>query len=341
MEQISSSPKNKSSKKIILLVIIFLIIIGSGAVYFLFLNKKDGSRMPAGSDGVFLEDKKLDSDQDGLPDYLEKILGTDENNSDTDSDTYSDFEEIKNSYNPLTDKKFTEEEWRETKEKIKDEDEDLYEKMFEGSNEIANDCDAFPNKLDLCESFLCEFEHPLTGKMERKIVGLVDGKCQYTEEMPNDGKMDCEYSENSRKAVAQYYRDLAIAESIGTSVSADLGSGDVKTTYTINGKEIENPLQEAIDSGECVMSGYENSTQDDKCPSGTEYKGVNYTYENGEQIAHPICSDPNVVCPVCDNCISGIAKKIISNGKEVCSECLFDKECEEGFHCFEHSCIKN
>jgi len=118
-------------------------------------------------------------------------------------------------------------------------------------------CDAFPDKLDACEPFSCKFEHPFTGEMmEKKIIGLVNGKCQYTEEMPNNGRMDCEYSESMRKAAAQYYKDVAAAESAGTSVKADLGSGEVETKYTIDGKEVENPLQEAMETGVCVISGY-------------------------------------------------------------------------------------
>ena len=345
MEQVFSDSKKKNKKKVVLLVIIILIIVGAGAVYFLFLKNENDNRVPTGNDVVLMEDEKedekeveidreLDSDQDGLPDYIEKVLGTDLNNSDTDGDSYSDFEEIKNGYNPIGDEKYTEKEWEMVK--------GLYGEMFESFDKTADGCDAFPNKLDLCESFSCKFEHPFTSEiMEKKIVGSVNDKCQYTEEMPNNGRMDCEYSESLRKAVAQYYRDLAIAESFGTSVNADLGSGDVKTTYTIDGKEVENPLQEAMVSGQCVILGYEDSTQDNKCPPGMEYKGANYTYENGEQITHPICSDPNTICPSCDNCISGMAKKIISKGKEVCSECLFDKECKEGFHCSDHDCISN
>ena len=204
------------------------------------------------------------------------------------------------------------------------------------------DCDTFPDKLDACEPFSCKFEHPFTGEMmEKEVIGLVNSKCQYTEEMPNNGKMDCEYTESMRKAAAQYYRDVATAESVGTSVNADLGSGDVETTYTIDGKEVENPLQEAMDAGQCVISGYGNPIEDNKCPPGTEYKGETYTYENGEQIAHPICSDPNVICPACENCISGNAKKVISGTGEVCFECQFDKDCKEGYHCFDHQCIDN
>lgn len=68
--------------------------------------------------------------------------------------------------------------------------------------------------------------------------------------------MECKYSESERIAVAQYYKDVATAESVGTSANADLGSGKLKTTYTINGKVVDNPLQEATNSGVCVISGY-------------------------------------------------------------------------------------
>ena len=134
-EIINPNPEKKINKKIILLIIIILVIIGSGAVYFLFLNKNDDDG------GSFLEenaevevDKEFDSDQDGLPDYMEEILGTDENNADTDGDSYSDFDEIKNGYNPLNDEKYTEEEWEAVEEMIKSEDEGLFNKIFVGNS---------------------------------------------------------------------------------------------------------------------------------------------------------------------------------------------------------------
>lgn len=43
----------------------------------------------------------IDSDGDGLPDDMEKRMGTDPNKSDSDSDGYSDSAEVKNKYNPI------------------------------------------------------------------------------------------------------------------------------------------------------------------------------------------------------------------------------------------------
>lgn len=52
---------------------------------------------------VFLvgQEANLDTDKDGLSDFIEKELGTDINNPDTDGDGYSDNTEYTNGYNPL------------------------------------------------------------------------------------------------------------------------------------------------------------------------------------------------------------------------------------------------
>jgi len=131
--QIFNEPRKKSNKKIVLLVAIILIIIGVGTVYFLFLKMENNDKWSAIDNVDVAEkeveiDKELDSDQDGLPDYIEKVLGTYLHNSDTDGDGYSDFEEIKDGYDPLGDEKYTEEEWEAVKEKISDEK--LYEEIF-------------------------------------------------------------------------------------------------------------------------------------------------------------------------------------------------------------------
>ncbi len=115
----------------------------------------------------------------------------------------------------------------------------------------------FADKLSSCTKYKITFKHPFTGEtLEKEVLGVVNGKCNYVEQMPNGGKMECKYSESERVVVAQYYKDVVMAESAGTSVNVDLGSGEQKTTYTINGKVVDNPLQEAMNSGVCVVSGY-------------------------------------------------------------------------------------
>jgi hypothetical protein len=113
----------------------------------------------------------------------------------------------------------------------------------------------FADKLSSCTSYKTTFKHLFTGDMlEKEIVGMIGGKCNYHEQMPNGGKMECNYIESERVAVAQYYKDIASAQSFGTSLQVtDQGR---KTKYTIDGKEVENPLEEAINSGACVVTGY-------------------------------------------------------------------------------------
>jgi DNA-binding protein YbaB len=127
----------------------------------------------------------------------------------------------------------------------------------------AKECADFVAKLETCTPYKCIFVHPFTGeRMEKRIVEYRDGKCSYTEQMPNGGKMECAYADSMRKAVAKYQKDLeaatAAGKSVGTSVSVKATTGGkAKTQYTIDGKEVENPLQEALKNGQCKISGYE------------------------------------------------------------------------------------
>lgn len=116
------------------------------------------------------------------------------------------------------------------------------------------------DKLAACDAFTQEFKHPFTNQtMKRSIVGVVDGKCFYVEDMPGNGKMECSYSEESRKAVAQYYRLTANSGEVRTKAKASLsadGEFDSEATTTIDGKVVENLLQAAMNDGTCTISGY-------------------------------------------------------------------------------------
>jgi len=138
--QIFNKPEKKNNKKVVLLaVIVVVVVLGIVASYFLFFSDKKDDNTPVLENEKVEEvkiDKELDSDQDGLPDYIEKVLGTDLNNSDTDGDGYSDFEEIKNGYDPLGNKKYTEEEWEAVKELMRDEGKEIYKEIFEEKEKI-------------------------------------------------------------------------------------------------------------------------------------------------------------------------------------------------------------
>ncbi|MGD2085932.1 MAG: hypothetical protein PVH61_07095 [Candidatus Aminicenantes bacterium] len=110
----------------------------------------------------------------------------------------------------------------------------------------------FPDKLEKCEPYSSTFKHPLTNEvLRREIVGIEGDKCVYIEEMPNGGMMICKFSDNQRRVVAQYYRDELMAQKHMT-----FDEYYVETKYYINGKEVYNPLQEALNCGLCVIEGY-------------------------------------------------------------------------------------
>ena len=123
----------------------------------------------------------------------------------------------------------------------------------------SSECAEYADKLETCASYQCTFTHPLThGSMERRIIGLKNGNCIDFQQMPNGGRMDCAYTETMRKAVAKYVREvnaaMAAGKSIGGGTRGKLGS--MKSYSTIDGKEVDNPLQMAIENGQCKISGY-------------------------------------------------------------------------------------
>ena len=126
----------------------------------------------------------------------------------------------------------------------------------------VTECKDLAVKLQTCAPYTCTFVHPFTNEtMQRRITGLNNGNCVYTEDMPAGGKMQCAYPAPMRQAVAQYLKDVQAAAAAGkstsTQVTADLGSGKAQTKYTIDGKAVDNPLQTALDSGACKITGYD------------------------------------------------------------------------------------
>lgn len=125
-----------SKLAMIAIALIFLVIVGIGGYYF---YSKDNISQPASTPDVVpvktipIVDMNLDSDKDGLPDAIEKVLGTYMTKADTDDDGYTDLQEIKSGYNPLiagAAGKYSPEEWDNVKGKIKIEDRGFYEREF-------------------------------------------------------------------------------------------------------------------------------------------------------------------------------------------------------------------
>ena len=111
---------------------------------------------------------------------------------------------------------------------------------------LQSGCDAFPNKLDLCEPYRCGYVDKYTGEnLTKEIVGLKNGKCQASETVAKIGKIDCNYSKSYRKGVAQYLRDL----------DKIFGEKQVNPSiYSVDGKKTTNPIMDSAFNGVCGLS---------------------------------------------------------------------------------------
>lgn len=110
------------------------------------------------------------------------------------------------------------------------------------------ECEVFPEMLETCTPYVCEFTHSLTGDvMVREVIGLVGDVCKYTEELPDGNKMDCDYTEDMRIAVAAAYRNSMFPESsFGIPVDETLDNQEE------NGN-VDELTQTALDTGQCVI----------------------------------------------------------------------------------------
>jgi len=148
-----------------------------------------------------------------------------------------------NSENLLSDQK-AEKESEQPVEEVQD---------IESSETKLSSCDALPNKLDLCETFSCEEKNGFTGTMtQKKVLGIIEDKCVYTED--TDGIiMECKYSEDFRKEVAEYIRAMANYETREFKHTNDPETGKPITLEVIDGKEFTNPTNKAFDEEICIM----------------------------------------------------------------------------------------
>lgn len=194
--------KNKSKKTI--LIFFAMILAGAFVSYFLFFStkkdddvKSEDQNMPASKEEKIEEpkiDKELDADRDGLPDYLEKIIGTDGNNSDTDGDGYADLTEIKNGYDPLTAKKYSDQEWGLIKGKIKMEDREYYDKTFETAPLLSQDPNAASETDPTPEGTLSKFITVYEANNIRDLLDVFNKATIYklSEEADKNGQLSYE-----------------------------------------------------------------------------------------------------------------------------------------------------
>ena len=106
----------------------------------------------------------------------------------------------------------------------------------------------FATHLKTCKKGSFDFVHPLTGDvLTRTIEGKIGGKCRTTEEMPNNGRMTCNFSAQQQEAAASYY-------------AAFFGGSTVETRQNrtfVDGEEIDFSMNALYQNRTCVITGYE------------------------------------------------------------------------------------
>ena len=110
------------------------------------------------------------------------------------------------------------------------------------------ECEVFPEMLETCTPYVCEFTHSLTGDlMVREVIGLIGDTCRYTEELPDGNRMDCDYTEDMRIAVAAAHKISMFPESsFGVPVDEILDNQE-------ENMNIDELTQTALDTGQCVI----------------------------------------------------------------------------------------
>lgn len=74
----------------------------------------------------------------------------------------------------------------------------------------GSDPAAFADALDACQPAELRIPHPLVRPffVEHTVHGEKDGRCRYDQTMPGDMTMECSFTEEGRKAMADQIRKL-------------------------------------------------------------------------------------------------------------------------------------
>ncbi len=107
-----------------------------------------------------------------------------------------------------------------------------------------------------CTDYEEPFEHPFTGdSLTRRVVGPVDDACRVEEDVPGNMLMRCNFSNDRLPAVADFYAHPETLQNAKVRSSTRFVDGEpvITTIYTIDGKEVSHPINEALAAGECAV----------------------------------------------------------------------------------------
>lgn len=120
----------------------------------------------------------------------------------------------------------------------------------------AEECSAYGDKLAICEPFSCQYEHPFTKSLvEKKIIGMKEGRCITFEEMPGGLEMTCSLNKSDQNTMVQYLKEIANVDMDNTKIEFGTNS-----ETKINGEipSYQNTAEMIINNQDtCSISGIE------------------------------------------------------------------------------------
>jgi len=202
---ISNGAKKPKSKIIAMAIVSFIVF--TTTLFAVAQNKNDNS--------VF-----SDSDQDGLTDQEEKMIGTDPKNSDTDGDGYSDGKEVQSGYNPLKpapgDKIVVAAGSSPQKEEAaKDSaDSNMTEEFLAGTGSDLSDLGLGGITDEALNDFSSDPQNPnLTNEMLGQLMALTKEKASTSENFLNNPALTTEdYSQIAQKSLESINIEQALPE---------------------------------------------------------------------------------------------------------------------------------
>ena len=138
----------------------------------------------------------------------------------------------------------------------------------------VNTCQNLPQKIEHCETFTCQMSHSSSDSfvIRHSISGMAGNNCHYEQTMPNNGRMTCNFSPWQRKQYGRLKGDMFSGHIIKSEPSVEMESSlkmvsmeknklqsrviKEKTNYKLDGNETEKLFNEAIENGNCVITGY-------------------------------------------------------------------------------------
>ncbi|MEM0360756.1 MAG: hypothetical protein QXK06_05485 [Candidatus Diapherotrites archaeon] len=206
-----------------------------------------------------------------------------------------------------------------------------------GPKDCGTDIDCFIKAAENCSEAsytsirtlsLGFIEHTNTSKVE--LRGISGGKCLfYLKNVKNEFVFSPEYTQEQKDSVLEMYKKME-----GLDMVCKYDIAYIRQIF----QDWKAGGWESLDVVPCegdyakLMKNESGFIACENCDYNDNFLGSPGT-----------ASDDG--CPACENCASGKQLRVISGNMdsvtEACHDCILDKDCKKGFHCFEKTCLSN